>query len=120
MKKYFESIHNIGDLYIAETLMEYDNHPILFICRNANNVEYICLCYEYRKSQEWIVKKVDSATIGKMKSGKISIYSVFENGADDIINITFSIDGSTFYEVTSINKLNKYNPLALPDKSVFL
>lgn len=84
-RKYFTNI--VGDLQltIEYIFIEYER-PILFLCKEElSEDKYLCLCYECRRVQKWIIAKVDEDIIYKMVYGENSVRQTFLGGKEWIL-----------------------------------
>lgn len=79
-KNYFTQVDGNLQLKIEHVFIEYER-PILFLCKEEGKKEkYLCLCYECRRVQKWVIARVDDETICEMAYGDISIRQAFLNG----------------------------------------
>jgi hypothetical protein len=76
-EKYFENIRGIGDLWIDQIFYENDC-PILFVCSDAANNLYLCVCYDVIESQKWLLMKVTPAELLDMLYNKVTFYDMFK------------------------------------------
>lgn len=73
---YFVNIGNIGNLTIDFIIFEYEC-PILFVCKNKEKEYFLCVCYDLRGAQKWILAPVDQATLISLLTDKITIREAF-------------------------------------------
>lgn len=65
------------DLFLEQTLVEYNNIPIFFVCNDANN-RYLALCTD-ASDYNYVITKVAIDKLYAMLNGKISMRDVFLN-----------------------------------------
>jgi len=75
-KPFFRNISNIGDLYLYYIIFEYEC-PILFVCKNKQEDLYLCVCYDIRDSQRWIVAPIDERSIIDLLTNRLTIRDAF-------------------------------------------
>ena len=68
---YFKSVPYFGDLELDYIFVK-DKSPLLFTCVSNNNI-YLCLCYDNRVEQKWVVSPIDVETLKKMVYDEIPI-----------------------------------------------
>jgi len=70
---YFKNITGVGSLTVEYIIFE-ANYPALFTCRDSLGELYLCLCYDSRQEQQWIISKTTSQLVIDMLCDKISLY----------------------------------------------
>lgn len=91
MKKYFDLPH-IGELMVEHIFYELNSEPILFVCKGAGDIRYLCSCclmYE-----NWVIAQTSESTLCKLIDDKITIRDVFEVYNDTVFGVSW--DGSKF------------------------
>lgn len=73
----FENIKKIGNLYLIQILLEFENEPILFLCHDENQKKYLCLCSEIRKEQKWIIVECKQKALSELLKKEIDIRMTF-------------------------------------------
>lgn len=73
----FENIKKIGNLYLIQILLEFENEPILFLWHDENQKKYLCLCSEIRKEQKWIIVECKQKALSELLSKEIDIRTAF-------------------------------------------
>lgn len=116
-KRYFTNI--VGDLqFIMEyVFIEYER-PILFLCKEEQSEEkFLCLCYECRQVQKWILARVDEDIIYDMVCGERSVRQAFLDGQEWIL---VEYDGTEEKSRRASAKELLSNTEILPDEDVNL
>lgn len=116
-KPYFKKIVDVGGLDIEYVFFE-ANYPILFSCTDIMNNLYLCVCYDNRKEQSWIISKTTSKMIIDMLSDKITLYDSLKSpyNKNYIIRWSYKYKKEDVFEVEFIN----INELDLPTKGEYL
>ena len=73
---YFKNVPYLDDLYMEFIIFEYEC-PILFVCKNKEDRLYICVCYDIRESQQWIVAPIDQEILIQLLTNQIAIRDAF-------------------------------------------
>lgn len=116
-KRYFTNI--VGDLQLIMeyVFIEYER-PILFLCKEEKSEEkFLCLCYECRQVQKWVLARVDEAIIYDMACGKSSVRQAFLDGQEWIL---VEYDGTEEKSRRVSAKELLSNTEILPDEDVVL
>lgn len=96
---YFKNVPNLDNLYIYFIIFEYDC-PILFVCKNKKEELFICVCYDIRKTQKWIVSPIDKNSLIKLLKNEMYIRDAFNSYKKDDKRFLVeynNIDGKDFY-----------------------
>lgn len=113
---YFNNIGHSGQLDIEYVFMEY-HHPILFISKDHYNNRYLCLCYEFRKVQRWLIGRIEQNDIEYMAQGEISIYEAFDRNREELYLVEYTIDKEEKCKKVRFEDLDED---ILPEKDLFL
>ncbi len=54
---YFENTPLYGDLYMEEILVDYD-YPLLMVLQDVSERRYLCMCFDTRGSQQWLITPI--------------------------------------------------------------
>lgn len=84
MERYFQTIPDIGKLFIEEVLFEFDKEPIVFVCRNDKKNRYLCLCTDSIESYSWMVAPISTDTLIELLLDKIAILQAFRQSPDEV------------------------------------
>lgn len=98
----------LGCIYLRYVFVYFEEEPLIFISINDKNDLFLCLCYDIRNKQDWVMSKTNIKIIKQLIYRDISIYEAFKavddnkwlisyNGKDtSIINVLFnSIDNDS-------------------------
>lgn len=114
---YFENICDIGDLFLDEIFFEFENIPVLFLCRDRDKNIYLCLCSEIRKVQNWMICKISRNILASMLKDKITIRQAFELLDDKLYIVQYTKDEKLCSKQVPFNEIAEED---LPDKDVYL
>lgn len=73
----FKNVDKIGDLFLERVLLNYENIPILFTCKDIFENYYLIFCSDFREPSSWTIAKVDAKTIIDMLHTKITMQEAF-------------------------------------------
>ena len=76
-KSYFENVTEIGNLYLEYVFYEFEQEPVLFLCRDEYANIYLCLCIDIRYEQSWVIVPCNIALLHLLIEEKMDIASVF-------------------------------------------
>ena len=113
---YFPQLNGIGPLYLRHVFVEFEGEPILFLCTDAKENVYLCLCSEMRSEQRWLIAKSSAALLKKMTSGEIAIRTALEQPASLIVHICAANGNESSQTVLT----SSVNTLDLPEPNTFL
>lgn len=112
---YFKNVVEIGDLYLEHVFNNFDNENIIFICMDINKNKYLAVCYEIRKSLEWILCKITSADIIRLILKRIDMRTIYDNN-NKFIHIIY--DGEE--EKSEVVLKDDFNQDYLPNTGILL
>lgn len=107
----FKSSPILGDLYLEEVLFSYENNPIVFTCKNKDNVRSFCLCNDSIIEQTWMIKEITNNTLLKVLYDEISICKAFELGDSKVV-IAIKEGSDIKYKCKQFNEIDI---MELPD-----
>ena len=55
---YFENVIEKGNLYLDHILYEFEDEPILFLCKDKDGNRYLCLCAEIRGERRLVLIEI--------------------------------------------------------------
>ncbi len=113
---YFSNVSTIGNLYLEYVFYEFENEPILFLCKDEMDNIYFCLCSDIRYGQKWIITKCTMDILRKAIEQKIDIVSVFSHQNKCVV-INMDINGN---ENSFQKDIKDIDPLDLPKKETYI
>lgn len=113
---YFENINKIGNLYIIQIFLEFENEPILFLCNDEDRKKYLCLCSEIRKEQKWVIVECKQLTLSGLLSKEIDIRTAFFKEKE----LTIVKKDLVGKEESFVINQNQIGELDLPKEGVYL
>ena len=112
----FENIKKIGNLYIIQIFLEFENEPILFLCNDEDRKKYLCLCSEIRKEQKWIIVECKQKALSELLSKEIDIRTAFLKEKE----LTIVKKGLVGKEESFVINQNQIDELNLPKEGIYL
>lgn len=85
MMKCFEKVFGIGDLELVQVLFEFDKVPILFVCKDREQRDYLCLCTDTIVEATWMITQVNSHLLIDLLEDKIAILDAYKESQNQII-----------------------------------
>lgn len=115
-KLYFCNVDGIGELFLDRVLLEFEQGPVLFTCKDVTGDLFLCLCSEIRSEQKWIVSKCELETLRELVGQKIDILSAICR-QKQLTVITRNPEGE---ETSDIIDTEEVDPLDLPKNGVYM
>ena len=115
-RSYSENVTGIGNLYLEYVFYEFEQEPVLFLCRDEYANIYLCLCADIRYEQSWIVVPCNTMLLHLLIEEKMDIASVFlsrKNGW----KIVMDIHGNEKNESIQMNDIDR---LDLPKEGTYI
>lgn len=112
---YFKAIPRLGNLTLDYIFIK-DKYPLLFTCVGENGL-YLCLCFDDRIEQKWVIAPIDLDGLRRLINNEISIRSALKPNLDGCL-VTWSPDQKC--ENYSIVSCRSFADEDLPDEDVFL
>ena len=103
-KVYFPNFPYGENLYLLYTYFEYDNIPIVFVCKDENNKMYFCLCHDAMFDYSCMIAQIDIETLRDVISDRIAILDVFKGQNFPIIIANYK-DNHFSYEETQFSDI---------------
>ena len=114
---YFEDVPNYGDLSMEQIIVEYV-YPLLSVLTDNSGQRYLCLCFDTRGAQRWIVTPISTTNLVKLLKNELSLSEPFEN--TDTLKINVIRDYSQKKETFSLVAARDIPKENLPTKGEFL
>ena len=89
VEKLFRRIPSFNKLNMDIILFE-SKHPILFTCKNGQEVYLFSCCLMNASVVKWIGTKIDYEILVRLLENKITIREAFLNGADEKLLIKYN------------------------------
>lgn len=83
--KYFKGVSEIGDLQLNQVLFEFDKTPILFVCKDEEKRDYLCLCTDMIIEETWMITQISCRGLIDLIEDKISILEAYQRSENEII-----------------------------------
>lgn len=74
---YFEKVPQYGNLRMEQILVEYV-YPLLSVLKDENDNRYLCLCYDTRGAQQWIITPISNVDLVELLQNKLTLSAPFE------------------------------------------
>ena len=79
------------DFYYLFSLFDFEDLPIVFVCRDDSQNLYLCNCTEFRfETQEWTIASTDESTINDVAEGRKSVYDALAAGSALLATYTYA------------------------------
>jgi hypothetical protein len=115
-KYYFSNIEGIDNLRLECIFYEFEEEPILFLCKSDENELYFCLCSEIRWGQRWILVKTQLENLRLLAEKSIDIATLFFNSEKAVI-IDMDLKGKETCKLIDSKKIDRID---LPEDGIFL
>ncbi len=81
---YFENVPNYGNLVMEQIIVEYV-YPLLSVLKDNSGSRYLCMCFDTRESQQWLISPISTSNLIKMLNNKITLKDCFIKDTDTVI-----------------------------------
>jgi hypothetical protein len=86
----------LGCIYLRYVFVYFEEEPLIFISINDKNDLFLCLCYDIRNKQDWVMSKTNIKIIKQLIYRDISIYEAFK--AVDDNKWLISYNGKDYFD----------------------
>lgn len=103
------------NLIFLFSIFEYEELPIVFVCRDESWSLYLCDCTETRFSeQNWIIAKTEIRTLEDVANGKLAVYDALKTHDNQVILVVYDYETKEFSQKKC--KFTEVEEENLPDK----
>lgn len=81
---YFKDVPQYGDLVMEQIIVEY-NYPLLSVLKDNANKRYLCMCFDTRGSQQWIIVPISDSNLIKLLTDRITLEFPFRKSESTAI-----------------------------------
>ncbi len=81
---YFENVPMYGNLIMEQIIVEYV-YPLLSVLKDNSGNRYLCMCFDTRGSQQWIVAPISTSVLIKLLTNKVTLDYPFKKSNNHII-----------------------------------
>lgn len=113
---YFENVIEKGNLYLDHILYEFEDEPILFLCKDKDGNRYLCHCAEIRGERRWVLIEISLELLKSLIEDETDIASAFLS-QEKAIQIRMDLQGC---EKSSVIDTAKMDRLDLPKEGTLV
>lgn len=81
---YFEGVPCYGDLRMEEIIVDYV-YPLLSVLKDSKSNRYLCMCFDTRGAQQWLITPISSVDLIKLLKNLITLSMPFETPGKKIL-----------------------------------
>lgn len=75
---YFRNVPDWGDLRMEQVIVDYV-YPLLSVLKDSSGTRYLCMCFDTRGAQQWLVTPVSNKILVDLLNNKITLSAPFED-----------------------------------------
>ncbi len=75
---YFKNTPLYGDLRVEKIVVDYD-YPLLMVLQDADDARYLCMCFDTRDSQQWLVSPITDDDLIALLRNEITLARAFRD-----------------------------------------
>ena len=114
---YFEKVPQYGNLQMEQILVEYV-YPLLSVLKDESDNRYLCLCYDTRGAQQWIITPILNADLVELLQNKLTLSAPFEKSDLQKVHVVRNYEnGLETFELLDASEVQEED---LPKKGEFL
>ncbi len=88
---YFNDVPRYGNLIMEQIIVDYV-YPLLSVLKDVNGKRYLCVCFDTRGTQQWIVSPIISSVLIRLLRNKITLEAAFRKTDDAIVYVSRDYD----------------------------
>ena len=73
---YFENVPKYGNLVVEQVIVEYV-YPLLSVLKDSSGNRYLCMCFDTRGSQQWLISPISASNLIKMLMNRLTLKEAF-------------------------------------------
>lgn len=81
---YFENVPTLGNLSVEQVIVAYV-YPLLSVLKDKAGSRYLCMCFDTRGTQQWLIAPISSANLVKLLTNRITLKEAFTKDANTVI-----------------------------------
>lgn len=81
---YFENVPEYGNLSVEQVIVAYV-YPLLSVLKDKAGSRYLCMCFDTRGTQQWLIAPISSASLVKLLTNWLTLQEAFTKDADTVI-----------------------------------
>lgn len=98
-KPYFSGVLHYGDLEMEQIIVEY-TYPLLSVLTDRQKNRYLCLCFEIRNAQKWLIVPISTEKLIGLLSSEVTLAAPFEVAKSAVLAIrNFDTNKESFYMI---------------------
>ena len=94
---YFKNVPGCGDLKLEQVIVDYV-YPLLSVLKDDTGSRYLCMCFDTRRAQQWIITPISSSALTALLENKITLAAPFEDphSSKILVNMNYQTRAETF------------------------
>lgn len=114
---YFKNVPCYGNLSMEQIIVEYV-YPLLSVLKDDRGNRYLCICFDTRGAQQWIITPISTRNLIKLLKNKLTLSAPFESGDNPKVHAVRNYgDKKEYFNLLDANQIPEEN---LPVKGEFL
>lgn len=81
---YFKHVPQYGDLIMDQIIVDYV-YPLLSVLKDRKNNRYLCMCFDTRGAQRWLIAPVSRRTLVRLLTDRIPLDEPFRKVGRQVI-----------------------------------
>lgn len=94
---YFKDVPDCGDLRMEQVIVDYV-YPLLSVLKDDRGNRYLCMCFDTRGTQQWLITPVSSSVLTGLLQNKTTLALPFEDPSTKkiLVNMDYQTRAETF------------------------